>query len=129
MSQIRCSSCGSEMNSAAQVCSRCGYVLTVTQADMESQPELRQVSAPAGSRTLERNGPAAIASMLVPGLGQFIQGRFAAGFTYFFFGIFVWIVTLLILGWMVNLVSCIDAATYKSKSQSATDHSTEKQNA
>lgn len=116
MSQSRCPGCGSEMKPEEQVCSRCGYEWTVSRTEAESQPELRQVSAQAGSRTLERNGPAAIASMLVPGLGQFVQGRFAAGFTYFFFGIFVWIVTLLVLGWMVNLVSCIDAATYKPKS-------------
>lgn len=52
---------------------------------------------------------AAVCSFFIPGLGQLVQGRLIAAFLYFIFAAVLWIV---LLGWLVHLVSIIDAAMF-----------------
>jgi len=52
---------------------------------------------------------AAVCSFFIPGLGQLVQGRVVAAFLYFVFAAVLWIV---LLGWLVHLVSIIDAAMF-----------------
>ncbi len=52
---------------------------------------------------------AALCSFFIPGLGQLIQGRpFAAAF-FFVTDIILWV---FLLGWLMHLVACLDAAWY-----------------
>ena len=55
---------------------------------------------------------AAIASLLVPGLGQLLQGRLLIAVFQFVLAVLLWIV---LLGWIVHLWSIIDAARYRGK--------------
>ena len=52
---------------------------------------------------------AAICSFFVPGLGQLVQGRLLAAILYFLFAAVLWLV---LLGWLVHLISILDAAMY-----------------
>ena len=52
---------------------------------------------------------AAVCSFFIPGLGQLVQGRIIAAFLYFVAAALLWLV---LLGWLVHLVSIIDAALY-----------------
>lgn len=55
---------------------------------------------------------AALASFFIPGLGQLIQGRLLAAIVQFCLAGVLW---FFLLGWLVHLVSIIDAALYKPK--------------
>lgn len=59
------------------------------------------------------NGSAALCSLFVPGLGQASQGRTLAALVHFALACFVWIGTLGMLGWVVNLASAFGAAMWK----------------
>jgi hypothetical protein len=52
----------------------------------------------------------ALASLIIPGLGQLVQGRLTAGLLYFVVGVGLWLV---FLGWLVHIVACIDASRWK----------------
>lgn len=52
---------------------------------------------------------AAICSFFIPGLGQLVQGRLFAAIVYFIFAFALWII---LLGWIVHLISILDAAMY-----------------
>ncbi|MFZ5950845.1 MAG: hypothetical protein ACOYXC_09065 [Candidatus Rifleibacteriota bacterium] len=55
---------------------------------------------------------AALCSFFYPGLGQLIQGRpFSAAF-YFILGSVLW---FFLLGWLIHLIACLDAAWYSRK--------------
>jgi len=64
------------------------------------------------SKNSTSNVIAAIASFLIPGLGQLAQGRAGTGIIHFVLAMFLWFV---FLGWIMNLVSCIEAASYKGE--------------
>ena len=52
---------------------------------------------------------AGLASFIIPGLGQLLQGRLLlAGFMF----VMTWLLWLLLLGWVIHLWSIIDAAVY-----------------
>ena len=53
---------------------------------------------------------AALASFFIPGLGQLAQGRIVAAFVFFGLSILLWFV---LLGWLVHIIACIEAASYK----------------
>lgn len=53
---------------------------------------------------------AALCSLFVPGLGQLVQGRFAAAALFFLTSLLLWCVCL---GWAVQLWSILDAALWK----------------
>jgi len=64
---------------------------------------------------------AAICSLIVPGLGQLVQGRVLSAILWFVAGCIAWVVTWLLtltlfpFGWfVVSLFSCISAAVYRA---------------
>jgi len=56
------------------------------------------------------NTIAALASFFAPGLGQLIQGRPGIAIVHF---IMAWLLWLILLGWIIHIVSCLDAAKWK----------------
>ena len=52
----------------------------------------------------------AIASLLVPGLGQLLQGRVGAALVHFVLGAVLW---FFFLGWLAHIWSAINAARYE----------------
>jgi TM2 domain-containing membrane protein YozV len=58
---------------------------------------------------------AALASFFVPGLGQLIQGRPLAALIHFLLSLALWAFTLFMLGWLGNLISCIEAARWRPR--------------
>ena len=55
---------------------------------------------------------AAVASFFFPGLGQLAQGRLGAAVLFFVGGVLLWTVSFGLLGWVVHLWACVDAALY-----------------
>lgn len=55
---------------------------------------------------------AALCSFFVPGLGQLLQGRLIAAIVYFVLASILWFV---FLGWIVHLISTLDAARYSPR--------------
>jgi TM2 domain-containing membrane protein YozV len=58
---------------------------------------------------------AAVCSIWIPGLGQLVQGRVLAAIFQFVLAGTIWLLSLGTLGWIVHLISCIDAARWKVK--------------
>lgn len=56
---------------------------------------------------------AAICSLLIPGLGQLVQGRFLAAVFWFVLASIVWFVTFGFLGWIVHVIACVEAARWQ----------------
>jgi TM2 domain-containing membrane protein YozV len=56
------------------------------------------------------NVVAALASFFIPGLGQLIQGRLLPAVLFFVFTGLLWII---LMGWIIHLWACIDAARWK----------------
>jgi TM2 domain-containing membrane protein YozV len=59
------------------------------------------------------NVVAAIASLLVPGLGQLAQGRIFSAFLMFTATGILWIVTFGLLGWLGHILAALDAALWR----------------
>jgi TM2 domain-containing membrane protein YozV len=55
---------------------------------------------------------AALASLFIPGLGQLVQGRFLAAVFFFVASVVLW---FLLLGWVIHLWSCLNAALWKPR--------------
>ena len=53
----------------------------------------------------------AILSLIIPGLGQLLQGRILAAFTHFIVAMIAW---LFCIGWIVHFFSGIDALIHKN---------------
>lgn len=53
---------------------------------------------------------AALASLVIPGLGQLLQGRFLLALFMF---VMTWLLWLILLGWVIHLWSIIDAALFE----------------
>ena len=58
---------------------------------------------------------AAICSFFIPGLGQLVQGRILAALLMFVLAGAVWLVSFGLLGWVMHLVACIEAARWKRR--------------
>jgi len=58
---------------------------------------------------------AALASLLVPGVGQLVQGRFLSALLFFVGAGALWLVSLGTLGWIMHLWSCLNAALWKPR--------------
>jgi TM2 domain-containing membrane protein YozV len=56
---------------------------------------------------------AAFASLIVPGLGQLLQGRFWRGLLHFTLAIALWL--LLLLGPVMHVWSCVNAARFHNE--------------
>lgn len=59
---------------------------------------------------------ASLASFFIPGLGQLIQGRLLPAILFFLFTGILW---FFLLGWMIHLWACLDAALWKPRSSKA----------
>ena len=58
---------------------------------------------------------AAIASFIVPGLGQLAQGRVVAAIFMFVFSGIIWLVSFGTLGWIGHVIAALHAAVYTPK--------------
>jgi len=56
---------------------------------------------------------AAVCSLLVPGLGQLVQGRVLAALLHLILAVVLWVITFGLGGWIGHLISCIEAARWK----------------
>ena len=56
---------------------------------------------------------ASLASFFIPGLGQLLQGRLLPAILFFVFTGILWV---FLLGWIIHLWACLDAALWKPKS-------------
>jgi TM2 domain-containing membrane protein YozV len=56
---------------------------------------------------------ASLASFFIPGLGQLIQGRLLPAILFFLFTGILW---FFLLGWLIHLWACLDAALWKPRS-------------
>ncbi len=54
---------------------------------------------------------AGLASFFIPGLGQLVQGRLIAAVLHFGLAVVLW---FFLLGWIMNILSALSAATYRS---------------
>ena len=57
---------------------------------------------------------AALASLIIPGLGQLLQGRLLMAIIHFVLATVLW---FFLLGWIIHLWSILDAAKFKPKSE------------
>ncbi len=57
---------------------------------------------------------AALCSLVIPGLGQLVQGRIMPAVVFFILGGVLWFFTLGTAGWIANVIACIEAARHKS---------------
>ncbi|HVT14910.1 MAG TPA: hypothetical protein VHQ90_01855 [Thermoanaerobaculia bacterium] len=55
---------------------------------------------------------AALCSFFIPGLGQLLQGRLLMAIIHFVLGGVLW---FLFLGWLVHILSALDAAIWKPR--------------
>ncbi len=58
---------------------------------------------------------AALASVIIAGLGQLIQGRVLKGLFFFVLATIVWWITLGTMGWIIHIWACVDAALWKPR--------------
>jgi TM2 domain-containing membrane protein YozV len=56
---------------------------------------------------------AALASLIVPGLGQLAQGRILSALLVLVFAGALWILSFGLLGWLGNIFAALDAAFWK----------------
>jgi len=56
---------------------------------------------------------AALASLLVPGLGQLAQGRITSALLQFVLSGILWILSFGLLGWVGHVLACLDAALWR----------------
>ncbi len=66
-----------------------------------------------GQQGSSGNVIAALCSLVIPGLGQLVQGRIMPAVVFFILGGVIWLLTLGFLGVIGNLLACIEAARYK----------------
>ena len=57
---------------------------------------------------------AALASLIIPGLGQLLQGRLVMAIIHFVLATILW---FFLLGWIVHLWSILDAAKFKPQNE------------
>jgi len=56
---------------------------------------------------------AAVCSFFFPDLGQLVQGRVLAALLFFVGAAVVWFISFGMLGWMIHIWACINAALWK----------------
>lgn len=93
-----CPDCQTPISDLAPACVKCGRPMRAAPVAVAQAPG--------------NNAVAAIASFIVPGLGQLAQGRLLAAFLMFVLATLLWLGTLFTLGWIGNLIAAIEAATY-----------------
>ena len=55
----------------------------------------------------------ALASFILPGLGQLLQGRILAAVFHLLLTGLLWVITLGFGGWIGHVIACIDAALWR----------------
>lgn len=58
---------------------------------------------------------AALCSIFLPGLGQLVQGRILAAILFFVAAGVVWFISFGLLGWVMHIWACVDAALWRSR--------------
>ena len=56
---------------------------------------------------------AALASLIVPGLGQLAQGRNLSAVLQFIFSGILWVISFGLLGWIGHILAAVDAALWR----------------
>ncbi|MEA3144949.1 MAG: hypothetical protein QOI53_361 [Verrucomicrobiota bacterium] len=56
---------------------------------------------------------AALASLIVPGLGQLAQGRILSAVLQFIFSGILWVISFGLLGWIGHILAAVDAALWR----------------
>lgn len=97
-----CSECGNELNEKAVVCPNCGVPVKEEKENMEMiEPKISR-------------GWAAIASLLIVGLGQMLQGRVGRGVAWLIGGFVIGIITMGIAAPIVWIAAAVDAYMWKA---------------
>ena len=109
MALIECPECGRRVSERAAACPECACPIAESHAP-ERIIEQQVVTRESRAQGSGGNVVAAVASFFIPGLGQLAQGRVGTGVFHFFAAMFAWI---RLLGWIVHLISCVDAARWK----------------
>lgn len=81
-------------------------------ADQPDKPPTLFAAPEVGGRGSGGNVGAALASFIIPGLGQLLQGRLLDGIIHFVAAVVLWFV---LLGWIVNILSAVGAARWKDE--------------
>lgn len=76
---------------------------------------LKFMEEPTTGRGSGGNVIAALASLVVPGLGQLAQGRIFSALVVLVFAVALWIVTFGLLGWLGHIFAALDAALWKGR--------------
>lgn len=92
-----CPACQGSVSAAARACPHCGHPLRV------------QVQSPKETRGSAGNVVAAIASLILPGLGQLAQGRGVMALVAFLVTAVLWTI---LLGWLGHIWAAWDAAVW-----------------
>jgi TM2 domain-containing membrane protein YozV/RNA polymerase subunit RPABC4/transcription elongation factor Spt4 len=106
--RIVCRACGGSVPPGARMCPHCDRVLGMPVVPQQQQQKPSR-------RGSGGNVVAGIASFFIPGLGQIVQGRLGAGILHFVIAVVVWVGTLGMAGWIVNLASAYGAATWEER--------------
>ncbi len=56
---------------------------------------------------------AALASLIIPGLGQLAQGRILSAALQFIFSGILWVLSFGLLGWIGHILAAVDAALWR----------------
>ena len=89
---LSCPACGRGVSPHANACPGCGH-------------PFRAQGTGSTSQVL-----AGIASFVVPGLGQLVQGRPIAGIVMFGAGCLLWVV---FMGWVMHIIAAVEAAGHR----------------
>ena len=100
MGLLTCPDCGAQVSDAAPACVKCGRPI--------GKPAAAPVIVATGG-----NAGAAIASLLLPGLGQLSQGRPFNAALAFGLATALWLLTFGLLGWLGHVIAALDAAMWK----------------
>jgi len=77
--------------------------------------KLIDISAMSTGQGSAGNVIAAICSLVFPGLGQLVQGRFLMALVFMVASVTVWIISFGTLGWVAHIWACIDASIWEKK--------------
>jgi TM2 domain-containing membrane protein YozV len=68
---------------------------------------------PTTGRGSEGNVIAALASLVIPGLGQLAQGRVLSALLQLMVSGILWVLSFGLLGWVGHVIACLDAALWR----------------
>lgn len=99
-----CPACGQMVSVRAKACPRCGDPL-------QREIELANSMGTPGQGSAG-NIVAALASLVIPGVGQLAQGRVLLGVLFLLCGVVAWVFWL---GWLFHLLAAWEAAVWKGE--------------